>query len=115
MLCFERDDTFYNRFAYPLVFVSIEQRDAMAEYLFMKNIDTVRPYQDSVELGTDYYGYHSDCPVTERVSKCILLIPGYYKLKQHEIHYITKCLNEGWDIISSRQRNGQFHDSEITS
>lgn len=95
MLFSEKPGTFYNRYAYPIVFSSIEQRDAMANYLLRKKIDTVKPYQDIAEIASEHYGYKGDCPVTEQVSKFILIIPSYYKLKKHDIHYICACFNDG--------------------
>ncbi|MBN2009508.1 DegT/DnrJ/EryC1/StrS family aminotransferase [candidate division KSB1 bacterium] len=97
MLCSEQPHTFYNRYAYPVFFTSIEQRDTLADNLLKKNIDTIKPYQNSAELAAEHYGYEGDCPTAEKVSKTILLMPVHSRLKQHELFYITRCFNECWN------------------
>ncbi|MBN1479183.1 hypothetical protein EH223_15940 [candidate division KSB1 bacterium] len=102
MICFEKSDTFYNRFAYPILFSSIEKRDALADYLFKKKIDTIKPYQDCAEIASKYYGYAGGCPVAELVAKTVLIIPSHSRLKQFELDYIVNCFNKGWAKVTAR-------------
>jgi len=101
MLCIEKPGTFYNRFMYPILFSSTEHRDLMAKYLGDRKIDTAMPYQDIPEIATEYYNYNGDCPVTENMSKRILIIPSYYKLGEKEVKYIVSCVNSGWKQINN--------------
>jgi perosamine synthetase len=100
MLCIEKPGTFYNRYLYPILFPSTEYRELIAAYLRNRNIDTSKPYKDIAEIATAHYGYTGDCLVAEQIAKRVLVIPSYYTLKERDVHYIVKCLNEGWaDII----------------
>jgi len=96
MLCLEKKNTFYNRYFFPILFNSSNQRDIMASFLFKKGIDTSMPYKDVVEIARNYYGYKGDCPVAEEIAKRILVIPSNYKIKMEELKYIVKCINLGW-------------------
>lgn len=104
MLCSEKPGTFYNRYLYPIVFPSMKDRDALADYLFNKKIGAIKPYQDIVEVAAEYYGYQGDCPVTERISKRLLVIPSNYSLREKEVQRIAQCVNAGWTEITSRDR-----------
>ncbi|HEU0209506.1 MAG TPA: DegT/DnrJ/EryC1/StrS family aminotransferase [Candidatus Udaeobacter sp.] len=101
MLCQEAPRTFYNRYQYPITFPSREARDFMADYLHRKQIDSSKPVQDATEIGRLHYGYDGDCPATELLSNCVLVIPSYETLKKSEIEKIALCINEGWAEISS--------------
>lgn len=100
MLCSEKPSTFYNRYLYPITFPSPEHRDLIADYLYRRRIDTMKPYKDIVEVAARHYGYTGDCPAAEQISKRVLVIPGYYNLKEREIQRIAGCLNEGWMEIA---------------
>lgn len=93
MQCSEKPNTFYNRYAYPIIFPSTNRRDFVATYLYKKQIGTIKPYNDIKEIAATYYDYRGDCPVTEDISKRILLIPSHYALKKKDLEKITKCLN----------------------
>lgn len=103
ILCYEQPNAFYNRYQYPLIFPSQEHRDLMAAYLHKKKIDTSKPLQDATDMAMKYYGYAGDCPVTEQLSKHVLVIPTYHTLKKEEIKNIAQCLNEIWAQISSHK------------
>ncbi|MBN1981008.1 MAG: DegT/DnrJ/EryC1/StrS family aminotransferase [Chitinivibrionales bacterium] len=96
MLCVEKPGTFYNRYLYPILFDSTQQRDYMAAYLHKRHIGTIKPYNDVVEVATEHYGYRSDCPVTERISKRLLVIPSYANLTKKDTERIVRVVNEGW-------------------
>ncbi len=99
MLPFEKPGMFYNRYAFPIAFPSTEWRDAMANYLLNKKIDTIKPYQDMPKVAAHYFGYSGDCPVTERIAKTILLLPNYYTLKSRELEHIVKNVNRAWNAL----------------
>ena len=101
MLCSEKPGTFYNRYLYPITLSSTEYRDAMAAYLFNKQVASVSPYKDIAEVAAAHYGYEGDCPMAEQVAKRVLVIPNNYSLKMREIQRIAQCVNEGWAQISS--------------
>ena len=96
MVCIERLDTFYNRYLFPILFSSLEARDKMANLLFKQRIEAIQPYKDIVEIAVKYYGYAGKCPVSEKISKGILVIPNNYKLTLKNIQLIVECLNNEW-------------------
>lgn len=104
MLCQERPNTFYNRYQYPLTFPSQQDRDFMAQYLHKEQVDSAKPLQDAAEVGKTHYAYEGDCPVTEQLSKRVLVIPSYHTLKKKEIERIARLLNQGWAQASSHER-----------
>ena len=103
MLCHERPGSYYNRYLYPIIFPSSKHRDLIATDLTNRKINTIKPYEDIVDIATKYFGYTGSCPVTEQISKRLLIIPSYYALSKKEIDYIAQCLNECWtEIINGR-------------
>ncbi|MGD0277336.1 MAG: DegT/DnrJ/EryC1/StrS family aminotransferase [Syntrophales bacterium] len=99
MLCPEKSGTFYNRYMYPIIFSSPEQRDFIASYLHKQQIDTAKPYQDIAEIASDHYGYMGDCPTAEMIAKRVLVIPTHHALSKKDIQYIAECLNSVWREI----------------
>jgi dTDP-4-amino-4,6-dideoxygalactose transaminase len=102
MLCSEKPGTFYNRYLFPILFHSSEQRDFIADYLHSLQIDTAKPYKDIADVVATHYGYTGDCPEAEQVAKRVLVIPSYYSLKKGDVQRIAQCLNTGWAEITSR-------------
>lgn len=90
----------YNRFMYPIIFPSTEQRDAMAAYLRRYGIGTASPYEDTIEGAAEHYGYEGDCPAAERTLKRTLVIPSYYTLRSIDIERIARCVNDAWAQIA---------------
>ncbi len=93
MLCRERPGMYYNRYIYPVLFSSLQERDAVATYLRREGIDTARPYRDIAITAATYYGYAGDCPVAEGVAQRVLAIPNYHTLKSTEVVKIAGALN----------------------
>lgn len=102
MLCFEKPDTFYNRYLYPITFPSTEQRDVMAAYLHSKQIGAIQPYKDIVDIAAAHYGYDGGCPVAEQVARRVLVIPSNYSVSKEDLQLIAQCVNEGWEEIKNR-------------
>ena len=107
MICFEKPGAFYNRYHYPVTFPSTVDRDFVASYLLSKQIDTIKYLDDVLDVATKTYGYEGDCPVSERLSKRVLIIPSYFSLKKEDLHRIAQCLNAGWAEISVRGRKAR--------
>lgn len=105
MLCSQKPGAFYNRYLYPILFPSAEQRDSMASYLRKRKIDTAQPYKDVIDGARQHYGYKGDCPVTEEVARGILVIPSYHRLKEGDVDRIAQCVNEGWQQIGKSHTN----------
>ena len=101
MLCHEGSGAFYNRYQYPITFPSEEHRDLMAVYLHEGGIETSKPVNDVVDVTTAHYNYTGDCPLAERLSKTVLVIPSYHTLKKAEIQRISSCVNQGWKEVST--------------
>jgi dTDP-4-amino-4,6-dideoxygalactose transaminase len=104
MLCSEKPEMFYNRYHYPIIFPSAEHRDLIAAYLIKSQIDSIKYLDDVVDVAANHYGYKGDCPVAERLSKRVLIIPSYYSLRKKEVQRIAQCVNAGWAKITSRGR-----------
>ena len=100
MLSSEPSEFFYNRLQYPVTFPSRQCRDAIAAYLLEHGIDTIKYLDDIVEIATRAYGYTATCPVSEQLSKRVLIIPNYHGLRQRDIQHITECLNTKWAEVS---------------
>jgi len=96
MLCFEGPEAFYNRFMYPIIFPSTEQRDRMAAYLRSHGVGTSRPYGEVITGAAEHYGYEGDCPSAERTLRRALVIPSFYTLKSKVIKGITRHVNKGY-------------------
>jgi len=62
---------------------------------------------DIVEEARAEYGYSGDCPETERLSKSVLIIPGYYSLKNRDVERVAKQLNMGWRELTRSGRDRQ--------
>jgi perosamine synthetase len=105
MLCMEKPGTFYNRYHYPVTFPSMKHRDFIADYLFSRQIDTMKYLDDVVDVAAKNYGYAGDCPVAEQLSKRVLIIPSYYTLRSRDIQRIAQCVNAGWSEITSSSKN----------
>ena len=102
MLCSEKPGTFYNRYLFPILFHSSEQRDFIADYLHNLQIDTAKPYKDIADIAATHYEYTGDCPEAEQVAKRVLVIPSYYNLKKGVVQRIAQYLNTGWAEITIR-------------
>lgn len=101
MLCSEKPGTFYNRYLYPIMFPSSEDRDKIAAYLHTRQIGTVKPYRDIADVAAAHYGYTGDCPVAEQIAQRVLVIPSYFRLREKDVRRIAQCLNSGWIEIKS--------------
>ncbi len=84
-----------NWFQFALKFQSTRQRDAMADYLFSRGIDTSKYLDDIAEEAGSRYGYKGNCPNAERLSKIVLLVPIHYTLRARDIDYIARSINAG--------------------
>jgi perosamine synthetase len=102
MLCPEGPGNYYNRFMYPIVFPSTEQRDMMADHLKSRGIGTSRPYEDAIGGAARHYGYEGECPIAEQMLRRALIIPVHSKLRSIDIEHITRCLNEALGKISGQ-------------
>jgi perosamine synthetase len=93
--CHEPAGAFYNRYQFPLTLPSQNDRDSLAAYLHRRQIDTAKPLDDIVEVARTYYGYNGDCPVAEKLSKQVLIIPSYHSVGRWEIERIARCVSDG--------------------
>ncbi len=84
-----------NWFQFCLRFQNSSQRDAMADYLLGRGIDTSRYLNAIAEEARSDYGYEGDCPNAELLSETVLLVPIHYTLSTGDIQYIARSLNEG--------------------
>ena len=83
-----------NWFQFALRFQNTEQRDAMADHLLRRGIDTSK-YADAVpEEARSSYGYEGDCPNAELLSRTILLVPIHYTLRTRDVEHIARSINE---------------------
>ncbi len=94
-LCHEPAGAFYNRYQFPLTLPSQNDRDFLADYLHRRQIDTAKPLDDIVHVARTCFGYDGDCPMAEKLSKQVLIIPSYYSLGKRQVERIARCVNDG--------------------
>jgi dTDP-4-amino-4,6-dideoxygalactose transaminase len=94
-----------NWFQFALRFSNARQRDAMADYLFARGIDTSKYLDGIADETRSNYGYAGDCPNAEQLSKTILLVPIYYTLHNVDIEYIIQTINESTSILRLKDTN----------
>lgn len=104
MLCFERPGTIYNRFMFPIIFRSSEDRDEMAAYLEDRQISSSKPYEEAIKGAAEHYGYGGDCPTAEQLLRRTLVVPNNYLLKKRDLDRILQSVNDGWAKIMSRSQ-----------
>lgn len=102
MLCREKPRAYYNRFTYPIIFPSSEQRNMMAAYLRSHGVGTSRPYEEVITGAAEQYGYEGDCPSAESTLRKTLVVPSFYTLKSEDISRIAKLINQGYAEILIR-------------
>jgi perosamine synthetase len=95
----ENIDCLSNWYQFALRFQNTAQRDAMADHLLSRGIDTAQYLDTIVEEACSHYGYRGDCPNAELLSKTILLVPIHYNLETSDIEHIVCSINEGSKII----------------
>ena len=108
MLCAELPGAYYNRYYYPVTFPSNEHRDRIASILHRAGIDSIKYLDDVVDAARGEFGYSDDCPEAERLSKTVLIIPGYYSLKDRDVERIAHQLNTGWRELTRSGRSSQL-------
>jgi dTDP-4-amino-4,6-dideoxygalactose transaminase len=96
MLCREGPRAHYNRFMYPIIFPSTEQRDRMAAHLRRCGVGTSRPYKEVITGAAEHYGYEGDCPSAEHTLRRTLVIPSFYTLKPNDIKHIVRSVNQAY-------------------
>jgi dTDP-4-amino-4,6-dideoxygalactose transaminase len=96
MTCSERAGAFYNRLQYPITFQSQKQRDLMVEFLLQRGVDSVKYLDDIVSTATEVFGYGGDCPISEELSKQVLIIPNHHDLWEKDVKRIIEAVNAGW-------------------
>jgi dTDP-4-amino-4,6-dideoxygalactose transaminase len=79
-----------------LVMPSLEARTRLMEYLREQGIISVFHYQPLhlSDMGIRFGGKPGDCPVTERVSNCLMRLPFYTNLTQPDQDIVIKALQE---------------------
>ena len=107
MLCRERPGAYYNRFMFPVIFGSVEQRRFMRDALKTKGVDTATPYEEIVEGATKSYGYRGDCPSAEKLLKTTVVIPSYYRLTERAIERIVRSFNSALERMAALDRRAQ--------
>jgi len=85
MLCSEKPEMFYNRYHFPIIFRSTEQRDFIAAYLLRRRVDTMKYLNGIVDIAVKHYAYDGGCPVADRLSERTLIIPSYYALRKRDV------------------------------
>ncbi len=82
----------YNYAYYPVIFESFEVMQQVFDCLAAHEIIPRRYFFPS--LNTLSFVENTPCPVSEDISKRILCLPLYYGLKEHEVQYICKLINQ---------------------
>jgi dTDP-4-amino-4,6-dideoxygalactose transaminase len=79
-----------------LILTSPDQRQAMIEYLKARGINAVFHYLPLhlSEMGRRFGARPGDCPVTERVSDCLLRLPFYNELTESEQAQVVSAITQ---------------------
>lgn len=69
-----------------LVLPSLEERQALIAHLTRRGVSSIFHYQPLhlSKMGRQFGGREGDCPVTERVSDCLLRLPFYNELTEED-------------------------------
>jgi dTDP-4-amino-4,6-dideoxygalactose transaminase len=68
-------------------------RDELASFLLNRGIDAARYLDDVVEGARREYGYPGGCPVSEEISRTLLVLPNHYTLSASSIRHIADSVN----------------------
>jgi dTDP-4-amino-4,6-dideoxygalactose transaminase len=84
----------------------------IARQLLAQGIDVSKPVKDVAAVAAAYYGYKGDCPVSERLSNTVLVIPCYHSLNKSDVEHIVGSLNKAWKDLGGEVHRGSFvgHD-----
>jgi perosamine synthetase len=93
-ICHEPPGAYYNRYLFPVILPSRQDRDETARILRSRGIDTLGPYRDVVAGATSRYGYRGDCPQAEDLLGRIMIIPSHHRLTSRDLGRIAKHFNE---------------------
>lgn len=91
----------YNKHIYHQYTIRTEQRDALAQFLKERGIQTAVHYPIPLHLqkAFSYFGYKpGDFPVAEQCSKEVLSLPMFPELTDEEVDYVVKSVNEFFKI-----------------
>lgn len=86
-----------SKHTFHLYVIKAEQRDALADYLKAKGIETAIHYPTPLPVlpAYQYLGYtHEDFPVAVKLQKQILSLPIYPELTEDAIRYIAATIKE---------------------
>jgi dTDP-4-amino-4,6-dideoxygalactose transaminase len=90
----EKRDCLSNYYQFAIKFRNQTERDKMAEHLWNRGIDTAKYLDDIVDAASTGAGYQGDCSHAEEASKTALIVPHYYSLRNKDLEFIMKSLNE---------------------
>jgi dTDP-4-amino-4,6-dideoxygalactose transaminase len=81
---------------YYLVLPSLEKRGSLIAHLKSRGILSVFHYQPLhlSDMGRKFGGQPGDCPVTERVSDCLLRLPFYNSLSEEDQSAVIEAIQE---------------------
>ena len=94
ILPYERKDTRYNYFLFPVLFESKNKRDTTCEYLRKMGVDSAKLWSMTPLVARQLYGYKGECPNTEEFVDRILTIPNYYSLTEKELLKVISVIKK---------------------
>jgi len=88
-----------------LVLNSVDERQAMIEHLNQRGISSIFHYQPLhlSRMGRQFGGREGDCPVTERVSDCLLRLPFYNELTEIDQERVVAAIKE-FNVAADQNR-----------
>lgn len=82
---------------YHVFVIRCDRRDELEKYLASNGISTVKHYPIPMHLQLAYSNLNiknGELPIAEEISRTVLSIPMYYGMKQEDIEYVIKVLND---------------------
>jgi dTDP-4-amino-4,6-dideoxygalactose transaminase len=81
---------------YYVLLPSLEERQAFINHLRSRGVNSVFHYLPLhlSDMGKQFGGQPGDCPVTEKLSDCLVRLPFYNELSEPDLAYIVKTITE---------------------
>jgi perosamine synthetase len=87
----------WNRYLYPLLLHTDQDRDAAAVALRHRGVSTIAPYRDIARIAATHYRYGGDCPNAEDAAQRVLVLPGHFMLKPKDLQRVAAAFNEAFE------------------
>lgn len=96
MLLSEPPGAFSNRYQFPIIFDSKEQRDTVADRLQRNGVQPITPWSNAVSVARARFDYRGDCPMAEDLCERVMTIPSHHRLSSSVVADVAATINRAW-------------------